>query len=235
MPLKQIQRWSFWTLACLALLIFWDALQLDVPLARWFGSARGFAWQHHWLLSDVLHDGARNLGWLLVFLLVLAIRWPVGPLKRVTRSERVRLVLGILLALLVVAGIKQSSLSSCPSDLLEFGGSADYVSHWLWGVSDGGGGHCFPAGHASTGFAFIAGYFCLHDKAPKQARLWLGAALLVGFALGLVQQIRGAHYMSHVLWSAWFCWTSAGASHAVSEYFALRRLAPEPDLTAGGM
>mgnify|MGYP003449324878 CR=1 FL=1 len=28
-----------------------------------------------------------------------------------------------------------------------------------------------------------------------------------GFALGAVQQLRGAHFMSHTLWTAWICWT----------------------------
>lgn len=231
MLLKQTQRWVVWTLASLALLMFWDALQLDVSMARWFGSANGFALQNHWLLSGPLHVGTRSLGWLLVLLLALSIRWPVGVLRRLTRGERARLLAGILLALLVISVIKQNSLSSCPWDLREFGGSAQYVPHWFWGVSDGGGGHCFPAGHSSTGFAFVAGYFCLHVKAPRQARVWLGAALLAGFALGLVQQIRGAHYMSHVLWSAWFCWTSAGASHVIWEYF-LQRRAREPGLAS---
>jgi membrane-associated PAP2 superfamily phosphatase len=229
MLLKQIQRWSLWTLASLALLMFWDALARDVPMAHWFGSVDGFAWQHHWLLSGVLHDGVRGLGWLLVFLLALAIGWPVGVLRQLTCGQRVGLLAGILVALLVTSMIKQVSLSSCPWDLHEFGGSAHYVSHWLWGVPDGGGGHCFPAGHSSTGFAFVAGYFSLHDKAPRQARAWLGAALLAGFFLGLVQQVRGAHYMSHVLWSAWFCWTSAGASHLISACVLQRRVR-EPGL-----
>jgi membrane-associated PAP2 superfamily phosphatase len=26
--------------------------------------------------------------------------------------------------------------------------------------------------------------------------------------LGLAQQVRGAHYMSHTLWSAWACWVA---------------------------
>ncbi len=25
--------------------------------------------------------------------------------------------------------------------------------------------------------------------------------------LGVSQQLRGAHYMSHTLWTAWICWT----------------------------
>ena len=35
------------------------------------------------------------------------------------------------------------------------------------------------------------------------------AALLAGFSLGLAQQVRGAHFMSHTLWTAWLCWTTA--------------------------
>lgn len=228
MPIKQLQRWIFWTLSSLAAVLFWDALRLDLPMAHWFGSIQGFPLQDHWLMSAVLHDGARDVGWLFLLLLVLAVRWPAGVLQRLSRGERGRLVLGIVLALVVVSLIKQSSISSCPWDLQAFGGPAHYVSHWSWGVADGGGGHCFPAGHASTGFAFVAGYFALQDKAPRQARLWLALALLVGFGLGLVQQIRGAHYMSHVLWSAWFCWASVGASHFIFQYAQQNQTVPEP-------
>ena len=45
----------------------------------------------------------------------------------------------------------------------------------------------------------------------RDAAWWLGAALVLGFGLGAVQQVRGAHYMSHTLWTAWLCWTIGGA------------------------
>ena len=93
---------------------------------------------------------------------------------------------------------------------MEFGGTARYVSHWQWGVRDGGGGHCFPAGHASTGFAYLGAWFWLRRAAPRAATAWLIGALLVGLGLGLVQQVRGAHYMSHTLWTAWLCWVVSG-------------------------
>ena len=35
----------------------------------------------------------------------------------------------------------------------------------------------------------------------------LGASLLAGFILGGAQQVRGAHFMSHTLWTGWLCWT----------------------------
>jgi membrane-associated PAP2 superfamily phosphatase len=80
------------------------------------------------------------------------------------------------------------------------------VSHWALGLADGGPGHCFPAGHASTGFAFVAGYFGLVKRLPTLARRWLWAAVVGGAVLGVAQQLRGAHFMSHTLWTAWLCW-----------------------------
>jgi membrane-associated PAP2 superfamily phosphatase len=91
--------------------------------------------------------------------------------------------------------------------MAEFGGVAQHLSHWVgWFVADGGGGHCFPAGHAATGFAFVGGYFALRSHLPRLARRWLVGAIAVGLVLGLVQQLRGAHFMSHTLWTAWICW-----------------------------
>ena len=76
------------------------------------------------------------------------------------------------------------SATSCPWDLAQFGGVARHVSHWALGVLDGGSGRCFPAGHASAGFAFLGGYFALRHKAPTAARWWLAGAFAGGFVLG---------------------------------------------------
>ena len=47
----------------------------------------------------------------------------------------------------------------------------------------------------------------LRRTAAQMATAWLWTALAVGIFLGLSQQLRGAHYLSHTLWSAWLCWT----------------------------
>lgn len=192
-------------------LVVWDASGLDLALARWFGDASGFAHRSDWLLTKVLHDGARNASWGLTALLALMVWRPLGVLRRLSRGERIGLLLGVVASVLAMSLIKRASLTSCPWDLQEFGGTATHVSHWLWGVADGGGGNCFPAGHASAGFAYLAGWFWLRRVSPRAAAWWLGAALVLGFGLGAVQQVRGAHYMSHTLWTAWLCWTIGGA------------------------
>ena len=211
-----------WTAGSLLFLLAWDASGLDLVLAHWIGTTQGFALRDHWLFTTVLHEGARRLSWLLVVGLSLAVWWPVGVLRQLDRWQRLQLVVSILLGLALVVAIKRISSTSCPWDLAEFGGLARYVSHWRFGLVDGGGAHCFPAGHASAGFAFVGGYFVLRDRAPRAARIWLATALTAGLVLGVSQQMRGAHFMSHTLWTAWLCWTVAWACHSLVTTWRLR-------------
>jgi len=202
------------TLLALALLFAFDASPLDLLLARPLGTPSGFPWRDHWLLYDVLHEGGRRLSWLLALLLTLAVWWPVGVLNRLAQRERVQLAVVVLASVLLIGALKWLSLTSCPWELAEFGGVARYLSHWQPGP-DGGSGHCFPAGHASAGFAFVGGYFVLRRHAERAAWAWLAIALGAGLVMGVAQQLRGAHFMSHTLWTAWFCWTLAGVVDAL--------------------
>lgn len=204
-----------WTLLACALILLWDAAGFDLALAELAGTPTGFPWRDNGFLVHVMHEGARSLSWLLLIALVAAIRWPMGFLRRLQMRERAQLAFTVLACVLAVALIKQASATSCPWDLKAFGGVARYVSHWSWGVRDGGPGGCFPAGHASAGFAFVGGWFVLRRSSPVAARVWLGCALAAGLLLGLAQQMRGAHYMSHTLWTAWVCWTTAFAIDAL--------------------
>ncbi len=219
-----------WTLGSLLLLLIWDASGLDLVMARWFGSASGFALESHWLWRKLLHDDARLWPWVLELYLLVGMFVPLGSLKRLPMARRVQLALTTLAALLTVSTIKLYSHTSCPWDLQEFGGVATHVSHWALGLRDGGTGGCFPAGHASAGFAFVGGFFAFRHVLPDTARRWLAGAMLVGLVFGLAQQVRGAHYMSHTLWTAWLCWTvAASVDAAVSRWIAqTRSRAPAP-------
>ncbi len=206
------------TLLGLGLLLAWDASGLDLPLAALWGDAGGFAWREHWLLTTALHEGGRWLSWALAALLVLGIWRPVGALRRLTPARRLQLAAGTLASVLAVSMLKAASATSCPWDLQAFGGLARHVPHWAgFFGGDGGAGHCFPAGHASAGFAFIGGYFVFRHDAPDLARRWLAGAVLAGLVLGLAQQLRGAHFMSHTLWTGALCWLMAWAFELVHQ------------------
>jgi membrane-associated PAP2 superfamily phosphatase len=75
-----------------------------------------------------------------------------------------------------------------------------------------------------VGFALFGLYFALRDERPRAARAALLAAWIIGLAAGAVQIARGAHFASHVLWTAWVAWTVTLAAAALAGVApALRR------------
>ena len=226
-----------WLFGLLALTLLWDASGLDLPVMHLIGTPQGFALRDTWLLSAVLHDGLRHAmtgAWLLL------IVWALWPGLRLPRRERWWVVALVGLSLLAVNLVKNASLTSCPWDLRTFGGTAEHVSHWAWGLADGGPGRCFPGGHASSGFAFVAlSLPWLLAPAGAMARQrevgrrWLAAALFIGLLAGAVQTVRGAHFPSHTLWTLLIC----GGVSLVGWYAAetiRRRAAPRRISPLGG-
>ncbi|GGB80254.1 hypothetical protein GCM10011352_02440 [Marinobacterium zhoushanense] len=107
---------------------------------------------------------------------------------------------------MLVALAKQMTGVECPWNLQPFGGTQVYLPLLQQLLQGGGDGVCFPAGHASAGYAWLALYFAAKTAAPR----WRYAALAVGLGggllFGLSQQLRGAHFLSHDLWSMVLCW-----------------------------
>ncbi|MBU1360020.1 MAG: phosphatase PAP2 family protein [Gammaproteobacteria bacterium] len=222
------------TLGALCLLLGWDATGYDLALAKLSATPYGFPLRDNGFLVHVLHEDARTLSWVILAAIVAGIRWPWGLLRRLALRERVQLAVTILASVIAVSLIKTSSHTSCPWDLQVFGGVARYVSHWSWGVQDGGPGGCFPAGHASAAFAYLGGYFVLRRVSPGAARGWLVGVLCVGLVLGVAQQLRGAHYLSHTLWTAWICWVTGftiDVLYHVATKFRVRTAKPGQDLS----
>ena len=118
----------------------------------------------------------------------------------------------MLLCIAAISLTKYLSKSSCPWELSNFGGTAQYLSHWNFVVSDGGPGRCFPSGHVSGAFAMLAISFAVRPVSAKLANQVLIAVLVMGSILGAGQVLRGAHFVSHVSFSAWICWVICFAS-----------------------
>jgi membrane-associated PAP2 superfamily phosphatase len=210
---------------CAAALL-WDATGWDMALAQRFGNAQGFALRHspalQWWFHDAAQNSARALFVGMVAMVWLPKRWSFGLFKHIGRADRAHLALAALLAALLVVLIKQLSPTSCPYDLADFGGAGRYIGHWTaWfnaatgGAADGGGGRCFPGGHSSSGFAFVASAIVLLPNSRRWALGVFIAASAAGLALGWVQQLRGAHFISHAFWAWAVCW-AAGLCYAAA-------------------
>lgn len=223
-PVRDLTLVSVLALLCV---LAWDFSGMDDLVMHALGDQHGFALKTNWWLEQVLHTNARQLSGLVLVLLALMVWRPLGWFRDLSRLQRVEIVAGVLWAMLCVTILKRISLTSCPWDLQDFGGPAVYVSHWRWGLADGGAGHCFPGGHASSALAYLA--LCLPwltnatVAARRRGRALLVGVLVLGFILGMTQTLRGAHYPSHTLWTGLICWLVAMLNHLAFDVLFHRR------------
>lgn len=195
---------------------------LDLWISRVFfdAAAQRFPWREQWFATAVLHNGARGVSMVLAAaLLVLALAGTWRPQWRAWRAPALFTLLTGLLAAWLVAALKHQSQHSCPWDLSLFGGAADYFRIFGTVPAHPGPGQCLPSGHASTGFMWIGALYAAArwPAATPWARVpgWRWAWAAFALASSLVQVVRGAHFLSHVLIAISACWAVAWAMDGV--------------------
>jgi len=202
------RAWALMLAAAVVLLLVFTLTPLDYLLAdRYYLSDGHFLGQGNWWLETFSHVLVKRAGILVLVLVWLrVIAGYVRPAWAADRRRWLAVALAMSLAPATVSLLKPISGLQCPWDLTRYGGQAwDHVS-WLTqqlGVRRGG---CFPAGHATSGFGFFGLVLLYMGRAPRKAYTVGGLALMGGLSLGWGQQMRGAHFLSHTLWSAWVCW-----------------------------
>jgi len=185
---------------------------LDLTITRWFfdDARRIFPLTNQWLLKTVLHDAARTTSAVaaLALLGLTVTGWVAAPLKAIRAHREALLYTSIatVASAAIVGALKHFSSHACPWDLAMFGGSAAY--HPLLAVHAAAPGidGCFPAAHPLAGYAWLAVGFALYPVARRRAWQAWAVAFALGTLFGGVQVVRGAHFVSHVPWSAWIVW-----------------------------
>jgi len=210
-PDKKFWVLHFWLpllLAAVSLYVMQHS-NLDLWLAdKWFAlQGHQWAWKHAWVSYDLIHHHGKqaviSFG-LLLLILIISSGFQKG--LRLWRIPMTYLLAAMVLMPGVIAVLKKLNSAACPWNLSRYGGDLPYLHtlDYQFGLTLEAG-HCFPAGHASGGFALLAIYFAglMYVKRPA----WL---LLPGFLVGAVfalgQQSRGAHFLSHDIWTLSICW-----------------------------
>lgn len=209
--MKQIPRaWLLTPLAAAAALIALETTDLDRIVSNWFydAGAAAFPLRHTFFFDTVLHHWTKYVAILATGLCIAAFL-----LSFITSAlqprRRALLFLGTALALapLTVSALKLGSDRPCPWDIADYGGSAPYTRLFDSQSTPHAPGHCFPAGHASTGFALMAFFFAAYrSRRDWRARGLLATGIAAGLMLGFGRIAQGAHFLSHVLWSGLVCW-----------------------------
>lgn len=185
-----------------ALLIYWLGAGTDVDLYladAMFDRASGvFPWRHAWLAETFNHR-------ILKAVLTLAgLGFIAAALRDRSKKPGLRVVaLSAVLVPLSISLLKQNSVAHCPWDLARYGGVEPYARLFEMLPPGVAPGHCLPAGHASCALWLVSLAALWLPGEPRKAMLAAALALAGGFAVGWMQQLRGAHFLTHTLWSMW--------------------------------
>ena len=201
-------RWPLGAFVAAALLLALTRFDLTIANALFFdASSHHWRGAGNWWINDVVHTGGR---WLVRAVVVLAVaQWVATFLDRSLHGARRPagyLAVAIVATVAVVGLLKVLTNVDCPWDLQAFGGHFPYVQLFDARPVELRQAQCFPAAHASSGYALMALYFLAYERSRRLAMMGLAAGLLLGLVFGIAQQARGAHFVSHDLWSAFLAW-----------------------------
>ena len=226
-----VPRWVAWqVLAPLALLAMATVCLIPLGGDRWLAdhvyAAEGGRWalRNSFVLTRVLHAGGKAvsmLAWLGV--LAMTLRSTFDARWKPMRRPLLVLLLSVALSTLLVSVLKHTTGMDCPWSAAPYGGPHPYFTLFQGappGIKPNG---CFPAGQASAGYAWVALYFFFASMHPAWRYRGLAIGIGAGAILGIAQQLRGAHYLSHDLWTLAISWFVALAIHRLSPRRTLHR------------
>ncbi len=196
---KQLLDFVLPAICLLALAFLFHQTSLDEKLAAHFYSpAESWRYRNNFFLEKILHKGG-------VLFCIFLIACLFGRLlfiwKKVEkRKERDYLAFVLTATLLTIVTIDITKLFTtlpCPWSSAPFGGPGLSPPLWKMFSSSLPKWHCYPAGHASAGYAFLSMYFNYTLVYKKRNFYSLIPGMTLGLLFGFTQQMRGAHYISH--------------------------------------
>jgi len=198
--------------ALAACLLCFELTPADVWLqeALYDESARSWLWSGaDELARFVFYDGPKGLLILFAVCLALALVFIRRlPALAPYRSGMRIVLLSLLLVPAGVAGLKQTNSVGCPRDLALFGGEAAHAGLLAAFLPDSPQPltqrPCFPAAHASGGFALLSLFFLFKERRNRVRALYL--ALAAGWAMGGYKMMIGDHFLSHTIVSMLLAW-----------------------------
>ncbi|MDP3588831.1 MAG: phosphatase PAP2 family protein [Sulfuricurvum sp.] len=170
---------------------------------------------HQWILDTnntvlkfVFYDGIKRLLIVIavLFLFVLILGWK----KQWMRAYRRGLIIVVLSSIavpLVVGSLKAVSNMPCPKSLDIFNGTYPHTCVWeKYATKDC---HlekqkCWPAGHASGGFALLSLIFLFHSR--KNKIIAGSIAMGIGWSMGSYKMLIGDHFLSHTVITMILAW-----------------------------
>ena len=156
----------------------------------------------------IFYDGIKKLiiavGVMFLLVLVFFSR------SRIIKEYRQGMVIVVLSAILIPAFagfLKKNTNMPCPKHEIHYNGEMIRTAVWerypqpykqMKKLA------CWPAGHASGGFALLSLFFLFKTK--RNRILALSSALVIGWSMGIYKMLIGDHFLSHTVITMLIAW-----------------------------
>ena len=190
--------------------VLFSLTDLDFPIQDLFYN---FTTQT-WILDNdlqpynfIFYTGIKKL--LIVFALSFLIALVFFRKKALIKEYQKGIIIVIFSAILVpviVGELKKSTNMPCPENEIHYGGVYPKTAVWESYPKDVELKkiQCWPAGHASGGFALLSLFFLFKTK--RNQFVSLAVALSIGWSMGLYKMLVGDHFLSHTIITMELAW-----------------------------
>ncbi len=205
---KQILITAILLIAVIALFQFSD---LDIFVQNFFYNFESKTWlinKDEPILKFFLYDGLK-IG-LMIFAVLILLALVIFRKKPLIQEYKKGLIIVLLSAIfvpLMIGSLKAISNTPCPCNIVHFNGTYPEIKAFDSYPKDfiqTSKAKCWPAGHASGGFALMALFF-LFKTAKNQKKALIGA-LIIAWSMGTYKMLLGDHFLSHTIITMLLAW-----------------------------
>jgi len=187
-------------------ILFFSYTNVDEYIQNMFYDFR----THKWIIDRnlqpwkfIFYDGMKKLLIIVGILFLTALF--TKKFKQYRKGILVVVLSGILVPV-VIGGLKKVTNMPCPKNRIEYGGIYPKTKVWEHYPKNFEAKRikCWPAGHASGGFALMSLFFLFRRK--KQRYLGLAFGIILGWIMGIYKMLIGDHFLSHTVLTMEIAW-----------------------------
>lgn len=163
------------------------------------------------ILEIIFYSGIKKLlaavGAITLLILIVIGK---NPLIKQYRQRLIILLLTGILTPSIVGTLKAVTNTPCPRQIVQYAGIYPNIKVFESYPDDfkqTSRARCWPAGHASGGFAMMALFFVFKSRTGRIAGLLTG--VILGWSMGSYKMLIGDHFFSHTLITMLIAWLIA--------------------------
>ncbi len=192
-------------------ILFFEYTNTDIWIENIFYNFSTHTWlidRNEKILKFIFYDGIKKL--LIIVAVLMLLSLIVFRRNKIVNEYKKGLIVVILSAIfvpVVVGGLKAVTNTPCPKNTVIYGGiypEVKVLESYPKNFHQKGKIKCWPAGHASGGFALLSLFFLF--KSPKNKKRAIILSMIVGWSMGLYKMMIGDHYLSHTLVTMFLAW-----------------------------